>query len=120
MISVFYFFHLNRLLFGFEIMLLFSHSHSFIHSFRLFLFRLFKSPTSQRRSWHSMETVPEFHAEAPRATVSEGLAQGPYVAARAGVEPTTLRTKGVDSTNTPCFSSFRLKYFQCANVHISL
>jgi len=27
--------------------------------------------------------------------VSEGLAQGPYVAARAGVEPMTLRTKGV-------------------------
>jgi len=30
--------------------------------------------------------------------VSEGLAQGPYVAARAGVEPMTLRTKGVDAT----------------------
>jgi len=25
--------------------------------------------------------VPEFHALAPQATVSEGLAQGPYVAA---------------------------------------
>ena len=48
-----------------------------------------------------MDTVPEFHAEAPRATVSEGLAQGPYVVARAGVEPMTLRTKGVGSTNTP-------------------
>jgi len=31
--------------------------------------------------------------------VSEGLAQGPYVAARAEVEPVTLRTKGVDITN---------------------
>ena len=30
-----------------------------------------------------------------QATASEGLAQGPYVAARAGVEPMTLRTKGV-------------------------
>jgi len=30
-------------------------------------------------------TVPEFHAEVPQATVSEGLAQGTYVAARAGV-----------------------------------
>ena len=39
------------------------------------------------------------HAEAPQATVSEGLAQGPYMAARARVEPATLRTKGVDSTN---------------------
>ena len=36
-----------------------------------------------------------------RATVSEGLAQGPYVAARAGFEPTTLWSKGIDSTNAP-------------------
>ena len=34
-----------------------------------------------------MDTVPEFHAEAPQATVSEGLAQGPYVAARASTLP---------------------------------
>ena len=33
--------------------------------------------------------------------MSKGLAQGPYVAARAGVEPMTLRTKVVDSTNAP-------------------
>ena len=32
---------------------------------------------------------------------NEGLAQGLYVAARAGVEPTTLRTLGIDSTNEP-------------------
>ena len=33
----------------------------------------------------------------------EGLAQGPYmyVAAKAGFEPATLRTKGVESTNDP-------------------
>src|SRR6218665_1968269 len=48
-----------------------------------------------------MDTVPEFHANAPQATVSEGLAQGPYVVARAGVKPMTLRTKGIDSTNAP-------------------
>jgi len=30
-----------------------------------------------------MDTVPEFHAEAPQATTSEGLAQDPFVAARA-------------------------------------
>jgi len=41
------------------------------------------------------------HAEAPQATVSEGFAQGPYVAARAGFKPTTLRTKGDESTNEP-------------------
>ena len=35
------------------------------------------------------------HAEAPQATGSEELAQGPYVAARAGFEPATLWTKSV-------------------------
>ena len=32
--------------------------------------------------------MPEFHAKAPQAIVSERLAQGPYVAARAGVSQT--------------------------------
>ena len=36
-----------------------------------------------------------------QATASEGLAQGSYVAARAGFEPTTLQLKGIDSTNAP-------------------
>src|SRR6218665_130256 len=36
-----------------------------------------------------------------QATASKGLAQGPYVAARVGVEPTTLRLKVIDSTNAP-------------------
>jgi len=31
----------------------------------------------------------EFHTEAPQTTASEGLAQGPYVSARAGFEPAT-------------------------------
>ena len=48
-----------------------------------------------------MGTVSEFHAEVPQATVSKGLAQGPYVAAGAGFEPTTFQTKGVESTNEP-------------------
>ena len=46
-------------------------------------------------------TVSEFHAKAPQATANEGLAQGPYVAARAGFEPTTFQTKGVKSTTEP-------------------
>ena len=29
------------------------------------------------------------------------LSQGPYLADRAGFEPTTLRLKGIDSTNAP-------------------
>jgi len=45
--------------------------------------------------------MSKFHAEAPQATGSEGLAQGPYMAARAGFERTTLRTKGDESTNEP-------------------
>src|SRR6218665_1004644 len=32
--------------------------------------------------------------DTPQATVNEGLAQGPYVAARVRFEPMTLRTKG--------------------------
>src|SRR6218665_2258657 len=48
---------------------------------------------ASRRSTHA---VPKFHAEAQQATVSEGLAQVHYIAARAGVEPMSLRTKGAD------------------------
>ena len=72
-----------------------------VYLLRLFLQRLFKYTTTQKRSRHSTDTVSEFYAEAPQATASEGLAQGPYVAARVGFEPATLRTKGVKSTNTP-------------------
>ena len=43
----------------------------------------------------------EFHAEVPQVIASEGLAQRPYMAARAGFEPTTLQTKGDESTNEP-------------------
>ena len=40
-----------------------------------------------------MDTVSEFHANAPQATASDGLAQGPYIVARAGFEPATFRRK---------------------------
>src|SRR6218665_830909 len=39
--------------------------------------------------------------QSAQATVGKGLAQGPYMAARAGVEPTTLRLKAIDSTKAP-------------------
>jgi len=58
--------------------------------------------------------VLEFHAEAPQATVSEGLAQGPYVAARAGFKPVTLRMKGVESTNAPPRLTCQEKAFNSA------
>ena len=48
-----------------------------------------------------MDTVSEFHAEASQATASEGLSLGPYAAATAGFEPTTLWTKVDESTNEP-------------------
>src|SRR6218665_1670624 len=54
-------------------------------------------------------TVSEFHVEATQETASEGLAQGPYVTARAGVEATTIRPIGVDSTNEP------QRFFTCSN-----
>jgi len=48
-----------------------------------------------------MDTVSELRAEAPQATASEGLAQGPYMEARALFEPATPRTKDVQSTTEP-------------------
>ena len=50
--------------------------------------------------------LSEFHAEVPQAIASEGLAQGPYMVARAGFEPTTLRTKGNESTNEPPYPKY--------------
>src|SRR6218665_1974849 len=41
------------------------------------------------------------HAKALQTTVSEGLAQGPYVAARVGFRPATLRTQGTELTAEP-------------------
>ena len=54
-----------------------------------------------------MDAVPEFHAEAPQATVSEGLAQGPYMAATVhmGFEPATLRMQGTELTTVPACPS---------------
>src|SRR6218665_1213331 len=49
----------------------------FIHSFRLFLSCLFKSTTTERHSRPSTDTVSEFHAEVPKATVSDGLPKVP-------------------------------------------
>jgi len=42
-----------------------SIQHSFIHSGYFY-----SASTAQRRSRHSTYSVPEFHAEAPQATVS--------------------------------------------------
>src|SRR6218665_1065997 len=39
--------------------------------------------------------------QSAQATAGKGLAQGPYMAARAEVEPTTLWLKVIDSTKAP-------------------
>ena len=46
-----------------------------------------------------MDTVPELHAKAPQATVSEGLAQGNYVAV--SVANTNPRPFGRKASNLP-------------------
>src|SRR6218665_3629611 len=56
----------------------------------------------QKRSRPQQLTLcRSLHAEALQAIAGKGLAQGPYMAARAGFEPTTLRSNGVASTNAP-------------------
>jgi hypothetical protein len=42
-----------------------------------------------------------FHAKVPRATVSEGLAQGPCAVARVWIKPATLPAQGIDYPITP-------------------
>ena len=48
-----------------------------------------------------------------QATVGKGLAQGLYIRGgyRAGIEPTTLRLKVIDSTNAPPRPTFLLLIF---------
>ena len=56
----------------------------------------------QKRSWPQQLTLClSLHDEALQATVSEGPAQGPYMASRVGFEPATLWSKSIDSTNVP-------------------
>src|SRR6218665_2837278 len=81
--------------------------HAFIHSF------IMASSIAPLQVLHYSEALPttarigptvsEFHADAHRQLLGKGLAQGPYMymAARAGVEPTTLRLKAIDSTKAP-------------------
>ena|SRR6218665_1198359 len=61
------------------------------------------------------DTVSSLHAEALQAIAGKGLAQGPYMAARAGFEPATLPSKDIDSTN----AQPRLTYVQfvCSHSH---
>src|SRR6218665_298804 len=71
------------------------------HSFWPFLQRPFQSSTTQRRSRLHHGYCIGVSRRSEEATVGKGLAQGPYMAARAGIEPTTLRLKGIVSTKAP-------------------
>src|SRR6218665_3812840 len=74
----------------------------FIHSFiRPFLWRPFKSSTTQRRSRLQHGYCIGVSRRNAQATAGKGLVQGLYVTARAGVEPTTLRLKVIVSTKAP-------------------
>src|SRR6218665_2968410 len=59
------------------------------------------STTSQSRSRLQHGYCIGVSRRSTQVTVSEGLKHGPYMAARAGVEPTTLRLKVTDSTKAP-------------------
>ena len=64
-----------------------SHSpvtHSFIHSFIQAISIAPLQVHCYSEALPTQDTLLEFHAEAPQATASEGLAQGPYVAVGAG------------------------------------
>src|SRR6218665_2617246 len=94
---------------------------SFVHEKEKVLFMGWQCPSRVKAAWATadlkslvsqlyvthniiiiaIDNAPEFHAEAPQATTSEELAQGPYVAARAEFEPAILRSKGNDFTNVP-------------------
>src|SRR6218665_1748135 len=71
--------------------------HSFIHSGHFY----FKSASTQRRSRLQNGYCIGVSRRSAQATVGKGLAQGLYVAARAGIEPTTIRLRVIDLTNAP-------------------
>ena len=45
-----------------------------------------------------IDAVSEFTC---RSAIQATASEGPYVAAKAGFKPTTLRLQGIDSTNAP-------------------
>src|SRR6218665_2960836 len=74
--------------------------HSFIPTISIAPLQVGYS-ASQRRSRLQHGYCIGVSRRSAQATVGKGLAQGPYVTARAGVEPTTLRLKVIDSTKAP-------------------
>src|SRR6218665_3034217 len=78
--------------------------HSFIHSGHFY----FKSSTTQRRS----RLQNGYCIGVSRRSAQATAGKGPYVTARAGVEPTTLRLRVIASTNAPSRPKADQKLFQ--------
>src|SRR6218665_1206206 len=74
---------------------------AFIHSFRIFLLCLSKSTTLRGTPDYSIDTVSELTRQSATGTVSEGLAQGPYMTAIVGFEPAAFRMQGTEPTTEP-------------------
>src|SRR6218665_2391844 len=81
----------------------FIHSFDFIHSGHFY-----SAPSSPLL----LRGAPDYgycigvSRRSAQATAGKGLAQGPYVAARAGVKPTTLRLKVINSIKAPPTSHY--------------
>ena len=77
-----------------------SYFNSFIHSGHFY-----SAPSSplllRGAPDYSTDTASEFHAEAHRQLQVKDLPKVLYMAARAGVEPTTLWLRVIASTNAP-------------------
>src|SRR6218665_798550 len=76
----------------------------------------------QKRSRPQQLTLcRSLHAEALQAIAGKELAQGPYMTARAGFEPTTLRSHGVVSSNAPpcieCIQYLFMYICECEGIH---
>src|SRR6218665_3639584 len=89
--------------------------HSVFHLFWPFLYRLFKSSTTQRRSRLQHGYYIGVSRRSAQATAGKGLAQGTYVAARAGVEPTTFRLTVIDLTLHHQFHKYTCIYITLYN-----
>src|SRR6218665_1374230 len=77
-----------------------DHIHAFIH-YRYF-YSVSSSPLLLRDAlYYSIDAVSELSCQALKATVSEGLAQGRYVAAGVEFQPATLRTQGTQLATEP-------------------
>src|SRR6218665_3257199 len=88
--------------------------HSFIYSFiHSFIPAISIAPPQVLYYSEALPTTARIGVSrrSAQATAGKGLAQGAYVAARAGVEPTTLRLRVIASTKAPpCPNSF---HFNC-------